>query len=73
MWSSPELLSMPIVYASYAIALSIFLALFGSLHCWHTEGQCGCSYSLAPSVHLGSYALALSICFTLFSAHGGLV
>ena len=27
LWGSPELLSMPIVYARYAIALSIFLTV----------------------------------------------
>ena len=65
LWGSPELLLLPIVYAKYAIALSI---LFGSLRCVHTEGWCGCSYSSTPSVHVGSYALALSICLALFSS-----
>ena len=73
LWGPPELLLTPIVYARYAIALSIFLASFGSLHCAHTEGWCGCSYLSTPSVHVGSYALALSICLALFSTHGGLV
>ena len=36
---SPELLSTPLVYARYAIALSIFLVLFSSLCCAHTKGR----------------------------------
>ena len=44
LWGLPELLLMPIVYARNALVLSIFLALFSSLRCVHTEGWCGCMY-----------------------------
>ena len=70
MWGLPELLSMLIVYARYALALAIFLALFSSPCCTHTEGWCECSWLSTPTVYVGSYAVALLIFLALFSSLG---